>query len=249
VRTGIAWDRIEQFVGYGRVDAPVVFLGMEEGQSSSASLESDLVYRSQFEPIIDLQTAHRGIDGTGKFFDPVGGSTQRTWRPMCELMIRRQDAGGRPNRQSRLRYQALQLGRSHGDSLLTELLPYPKRTAEAWPEIYGQRFRTRALYEQHMLPYRIELLSRLLAGYRRELVICYGKANWSSYKQLANVAFGVGVEQWPAVPSDGALTVVAGGVRIVLTKHFSARDFNTDEQLRKFVNVALHERGELTGAN
>jgi hypothetical protein len=241
----IDWNRIENFVGYGRVDAPVVFLGMEEGQSNPANLVTDLLHRSQFDPIMDLERAHEGIERTARYFDSVKGATQRTWRPMCHVMIRRQGAGVTPTLQSRLQYQALHLGRIRGDSLLTELLPYPKRTARAWPEVYRERFQTRALYERGIVPHRFDLLASVLAAHPRELIIGYGKSRWSEYVELARVAFNVDAREWvPALPVQGihvASTVVVGNTRIVLVKHFCRSEFNTDAQLDRFADIAFGE--------
>jgi hypothetical protein len=243
MRFNIAWDRIEQFCGYGRADAPVVFLGMEEGQAVPGNLLADLRHRSKFDPIMDLREAHLEIDGTAQYFDHVNGSTQRTWRPMCELMIRREDAAATPNRRARLRYQSLQLGRSHGNSLLTELLPYPKRTSSGWPDIYRSRFRTRAIYERQVLPQRIKLVAELLARHPRDLIICYGKGNWTKYQQLANVVFRVSTRHWkvvgPREKNPRALALNVGNTRVVLVKHFCCKDFNTDAQLEQFASVAL----------
>jgi hypothetical protein len=44
--TAINWERIESFIGYGRRDAPVVFIGMEEGLADKSALKNDLIRRS-----------------------------------------------------------------------------------------------------------------------------------------------------------------------------------------------------------
>ena len=74
------WERIENFIGYGRPDAPVVFLGMEEGLRRDADLLADLLARSAFEPYMDLVQAQSELDGPSSYFGE-GAITQKTWRP------------------------------------------------------------------------------------------------------------------------------------------------------------------------
>ena len=86
----INWKRIEEFVGFGRWDSPVVFIGMEEGLKNAGALDEDLAIRSRYElPIMDLKEAHLGIAGTEKYFDPDRAPRQPTWRVMADLMLRR----------------------------------------------------------------------------------------------------------------------------------------------------------------
>jgi len=81
------WDSIEAFIGYGRLDAPVVFIGMEEGLADVNALASDLALRSTFVPVMDLELAHRGIvDGESLFADSP--RSQPTWRVMADVMLR-----------------------------------------------------------------------------------------------------------------------------------------------------------------
>lgn len=40
------WKRIEDFVGFGRADAPIVLIGMQEGLKDAEALDEDLAIRS-----------------------------------------------------------------------------------------------------------------------------------------------------------------------------------------------------------
>jgi hypothetical protein len=105
----IDWDRIEGFIGYGARNAPVVFIGMEEGADPNEDLRSGLARRSLFGPIVELTPQVR---------------TRRTWRTMCDLMLRR-EGNSAPALADRRSYQCERLGRATGETLLTELMPYP----------------------------------------------------------------------------------------------------------------------------
>lgn len=120
----IDWSRIETFVGFGRRDAPVVF-GMEEDLKSADALDEDLAIRSAYaSPIMDLKEAHRGIAGTERYFDPERAPRQRrraSWPTSCCG-----EGVDAPTGADRRHYRATRLGRSDGDTLLAELLPYPR---------------------------------------------------------------------------------------------------------------------------
>ncbi|HTA39237.1 MAG TPA: hypothetical protein VK760_09185 [Candidatus Acidoferrales bacterium] len=229
-RDVIDWNAIENFIGYGNPKAAVVFIGLEEGLDSEESLEKELQLRSTFAPVVDVEQAFEGAPWQRKLFDPEHTVSQRTWRPMCDLMLRR---GGdpAPTLAQRNHYQATRLGRTGGDTLLAELLPYPNVSVASWPyEKYG-RFKSREDYADALIGSRIKLLRDAIAHPVRQLVVCYGKGQWDNYKKL-----------FPDVRwrTEGAFeTGTSNGTRIVLTPHFSQREFNTDLQLADFAKIAL----------
>jgi hypothetical protein len=227
----INWTRIEKFVGFGRRQAPIVFVGMEEGLKAPDTLDDDLAIRSTYEnPIMDLKEAHRGIAGTQHYFEADRAPRQPTWRVMADLMLRRSGVEN-PTGPERRRYRALRLGRSDGDTLLTELLPYPHPKTRHWLYARFGKFSTRKDYERALLPARKSLLRRILGEHERELVVCYGKAHWSRYEELFDE------RSWTQI---GPFRIGRGdGARVVLTTHFSGRGFNSDLQLAQFAAVAL----------
>jgi len=225
------WERIESFIGFGRQDAQVVFIGMEEGLKDAAALDEDLAIRSTYaSPIMDLKEAHRGIAGTENYFEPEQTPRQPTWRVIADLMLRR-DGNPHPTGDDRRRYRALRLGRHDGDALLAELLPYPHPKSSDWLYARFGRYATRADYENAMLPARKTLLRAVIAEHQREIVVCYGKAHWPHYQDLVDDI------RWRDV---GPHRVGEGtGLRVVLTTHFSGRAFNADARLAQFAHLAL----------
>lgn len=225
------WGRIERFIGFGRRDAPVVFIGMEEGLKTAEALDEDLAVRSRYTAdVMDLREAHIGIAGTERNFDPDRAPRQPTWRVMADLMLRR---GGmeHPTGDDRRRYRATRLGRANGDTLLAELLPYPHPKSSDWLYERFGKFKTRAEYMDAVLDGRMRLLREVLAEAPREVIVCYGKAHWAHYQDLFK---GL------AWRDDGPYRLGEGGrARVVLTTHFSDRGFNTDEQLASLAGVAL----------
>ena len=195
----IDWTKIEEFVGYGRRDAPVVFLGMEEGAATDP--QADLQRRSTYDCIRDMD---------------AGRPYQATWAKMSDFMLRR--AGVKPTKVLRANYQANHLGRPTGDTLVAELLPYPNRRADHWHEVFHKRFPTRKAYEAVMFPKRIELLRGVLREAPRQIVVAYGKTHWTHVRDLVPEA------TWREAPPFEVSQV--GRMRVVLAPHFVSRDFN-----------------------
>src|SRR5258706_1810945 len=132
----IDWTRIENFVGYGRHNAPVVFIGIEENHSGEQTLENDLLHRSKFDTIEDIQVASEGIAGAARWFQGPRPPLQPTWKPMCLLMLQRYGCVD-PTDQDLDEYQITKLGRSGGATVLTELRPYPNH-GNKWSAIYAR---------------------------------------------------------------------------------------------------------------
>jgi hypothetical protein len=221
----IDWERIEGFIGFGRRDAPVVFVGMEEGLADSAALDEDLALRSTYStPVMDLKDAQNEVASAG------GVPRSPTWDLMADLMVRRHGKA-LPTVADRHSYRACRLGRCDGDTLLTELLPYPHPKASDWLYARFGRYATRAAYMAAMLPERVRLLQSILGGSKRELIVCYGKAHWSHYESLFPEAL------WR---NDGRFRVAQEDkTRIILAPHFTAHGCNTLEHLGRLAEVAL----------
>jgi hypothetical protein len=179
---------------------------------------------------MDLKKAHEGIAGTEDYFNPERAPRQPTWRVMADLMERRR-GNAAPTGPERKRYRTLDLGRSHGETLLTEFLPYPHPKTKHWLYARFGRYLTRDRYEKALLPGRREMLKNILSEADRDLIVCYGKKGWPEFEAL------FGDVDWRP---DGIHRVGTWrGARVVLTNHFSGYDFNTDEQLADLARVAL----------
>lgn len=199
------------FVGYGHLNAKVWFIGMEEGGGGEANLRA----RLKFKPVEDCAKAHE-ILGITRLHGPQP-RIQRTWRGMCYLMLRL--AGQTPNAENIRRYQADHLGRTHGDTLLCELMPLPKPSLGHWD--YAQlipQYPNAEHYYQTVMPARINLLQSLLQTHQPKIVIAYGKRYWENYKQL-----------FPALnlTATGQFEIAQTAEQVVvLTDHFTARTMN-----------------------
>jgi hypothetical protein len=82
----IDWSRIESFIGYGDLEAQIVFVGTEEGLATPDDLRQDLLVRTTFAPVMDVKAAHEGLaDGPTLFSEHP--RRQPTWRVMADVML------------------------------------------------------------------------------------------------------------------------------------------------------------------
>lgn len=225
-------QRLLSFLGYGRLDAPVWFLGMEEAGGG----EDNLRVRSTFDQVEDLREAHMKLGIThhheGK------RRIQRTWNMMCEFMLRI-EGNTSPTTEDRRTYQGDHLGRVHGDSLILELLPIPKPRTSSWdyPLTFPEYPNVEA-YRQEQIPARIALLSHLALDHRPRVIVAYGKANWPYYRQIVSEA--------TFSERNGFETRVQRDTLMILTHFLSRKEMNGRHALlamtgREWIDKSLRQ--------
>lgn len=182
----IKWEAIEAFVGYGNPDAPIVFVGMEEGLADRESLHQDLLCRSAFKTIMDLEIGHRCLAKGPNLFTERPRA-QRTWWVMADVMLhydRSVPADKRERSAARKHYRTKVLGRDGGDTLMSDLLPYPHSDVKEWLYAPYGRFEDRDDYLTSVLDRRIDLLRKTISGHPRQAIVCYGRGDWRYFKKL-----------------------------------------------------------------
>ncbi|GJM42552.1 MAG: hypothetical protein DHS20C20_28340 [Ardenticatenaceae bacterium] len=199
------------FVGYGSLNSDVWFLGMEEAGGGEANIRTRLKFRT----VEDNADAHKLLGITKLHWGKR--VIQRTWRGMCYIMLRLENK--EPSRENIRIYQAEQLGRKQGNTLLTELMPIPKPKISRWGyENLMPQFVSREDYYQKVKPQRVAYLRQLLQEHRPPVVIGYGKTFWASYKDL-----------FPHhdFEKEGIFEVANNqGTLVILTGHFTSRTMN-----------------------
>ncbi len=204
-------EQLLDFVGYGRLDAPVWFLGMEEAGGG----EDNLRARLKFRAVEDCAEAHRILGITKHHWGRR--VIQRTWRGMCYIMLKLDNKA--TDAENIRAYQAESLGRFGGQTLLVELMPVPKSSIGAWgyEELIPQ-YASREDYYRKVKPRRLAYLQGLIRENKPQIVVGYGKSYWSEYRALfAGMDFS----------SRGQFMVgKATGLTVVLTDHFTAQSMN-----------------------
>ncbi len=219
-------DQLINFIGYGRRDAPIVFIGQEE----RAHTGDDLSGRRAWTEVMDLARATGG-DSHERRSGRI--KPQMTWRPMCYLMLARETQQS-PTFDQCNRYQAERLGLATEHALLTELFPIPQEDGSGWGGPYAATWPTRRAYEAEVWPTRRELLSNLLAEAKRDLVVCYTKGHWHRFKELFPGA------TWSCVDVDADIHAARVGHTKILLTHAFSRKFRSGKRLARLAEAALH---------
>ncbi|MDF7800022.1 hypothetical protein P4C99_11155 [Pontiellaceae bacterium B1224] len=211
-------DHLLRFVGYGRLDSDIWFLGMEEGVKKGATVSENIQNiraRLKFRQVEDCRDAHEILDIT--MHHSGKKKIQSTWRGMCYIMLRLEDRAA--DRESIRNYQANSLGRAQGNTLLVELMPIPKSKIASWDyENFIPQFTSATDYYRTTKPRRIQYLRQLLSQHHPKVIIGYGKEFWNDYKALFP-ALNFSKERCFEVAYNEKMLVV-------LTDHFVARSMN-----------------------
>jgi len=156
---------ILNFIGYGNLNAPLWFLGIEEGlgkryKAEHWSYEWEIRMRASWSPVMDLHAAHEMLKD--HYWD--SGQCSWVWVVMAQLApgILHRASDWMDSDQAN-HYIINELGRSTGATLLREALPLPKHYRRHWP--YQELYPDREDYKQAVLPYRIDLWMRLIEMY------------------------------------------------------------------------------------
>jgi hypothetical protein len=233
------FKKIEGFLGYGNPNAPIVFIGLEEGLADVRRLDGDLRYRSTFsKSVMDVFGAHLGLAKGRKLFgDKPRG--QRTWRVIADVLLRWEDRvpeGKKDRAALRKQYRGNVLGDEDDLALLLELLPLPHVNSKHWLYKRYNRYNDRDDYEAKIIDKRLDLLRDAVAQCERKAIICYGHKSWNDFKRL----FPEDTEWGEHQGGFGKyLSAEWNGAKVTLTNHFASKDFNRDDQLDELAAVVL----------
>lgn len=170
-------QKLDSFIGYGNPSGKYWFLGLEEGtHEDTLPLRENVAIRAeQFEDLMDLRTAQRLLQ------HPLEERRQfsQVWIWMSKIIRNLEGKSDWSDTSSAREYVKSKLGTLQGQSLITELLPYPVRNMhDPWP--YATYFGTR----EKVIPERIELLRALIHKHSPTFIFAYGKVHHAFYKQL-----------------------------------------------------------------
>jgi hypothetical protein len=158
-------DHLLEFIGYGRLDADIWFIVMEEYGGSEENLQA----RLKFEQVDDFARVQQFPGARG----------------MSEIMLRLDDET--PDEAMLQNYQAERLGRPFGSTLLSVLMPIPKSDSSDWgyatslPQYESQK----ACYET-IKSERLELFRQMVEENHPKIVVGCGKEAWADYQELFN---------------------------------------------------------------
>lgn len=181
---------IASFAGYGNAQAPVWFVGMEEGSGRGLDELARRVHvwsNRGRQTLEDLPSYHHAIGMPRHFQAPW--PLQRTWTPLIRLLLAWR--GITVSHAELRRVQATELGTFRGDSTLVELLPLPASSLAHWP--YAElgtnhpSLKDRSTYHSTYMPLRIGFLNALISQCGARAVVCYGLGYLEAWKTLSGV--------------------------------------------------------------
>jgi len=182
----------KQFFGYGRWDAPVWFVGLEE---AGAGTPGELLARLR----VWDNRGRRELEDAPSFYPACGqhqwhgehATLQHTWRRLVRVLSL---ARGEPvTEDAVLEFQKHPLGAFSGQVCLTELFPLPAPSHRHWPyaghENLPAWIRKREQFMQAVLPGRAATLREKIAIHHPRAVVFYFWKPRSFAETVAGGAF------------------------------------------------------------
>jgi hypothetical protein len=168
-------EKIVSFLGYGRLSAPVWFIGLEEGlgKMDDEDTAKNLKARGNFERVMDLHRAHLHLQAKGQPIDvEIEPPSTQVWQYMAKIMRARDGDKDWSEKKSYQKYIRSHLGRELGDTFLTELSPIPARRTidKKWMTKFS-KLDTELVQK---IKNRKDQLRQILKETAPRLVICYG---------------------------------------------------------------------------
>ena len=184
-------ERIKNFWGYGNLDSPYWFIGMEEGYN-----EDNEVLLDRFTATAHMQTCDiyddLKVDPGHVYWFEDGAPIQPTYRRLIEMMIYA-ETGSHPDKEAIREFQIKQLGRKQSDHALLELMPLPSKSIAEKDWLYTnsgvEGLSSRKDYLETYKFERTEALRNLIEKYKPKYVICYSLSYQEDWQQLTDIPF------------------------------------------------------------
>lgn len=213
-----------QFYGFGTWGAKLWFVGMEEGGGNTrAEVEArlhawdklgrkELENAPEFYPLCGVTGWHR-----------EKAKLQTTWKQLVRILLL---MNGTPDTTTAiLDYQRTSLGRTGGETCITELFPLPCPNSRTW--LYSQWstlpwLGTRVSYQKHLAVKRSAAIHRRIAEHKPAIVVFYGSTFLPFWSSIAGAT-------WRQVIPGRLLGGERNGTAFFVTRH-PARE--SDEYFR-----------------
>jgi hypothetical protein len=202
--------KICDFLGYGNEEAPLWFVGGEEGfggRMTEAEMMASLQARAAWAPVRDMYEAHLEFTEAGSVIDisKKRSGSIAVWLWMSRIALVLSGATYAQACANAREYAYNRLGRSSGETFLTETSPIPcVRANEFHPAVRH--------LAQISSAGRLAELQRRRESYR-PIVICYGLGRASSFGQMLGC-------DWEELPEQSGRILWSPAVRAFLLPFF-----------------------------
>ena len=228
-------SRINTFWGYGSLDAPMWFVGMEEGLESDATL-AHLAERFRVpngKITTDMRRGMEKVYGHARWFNE-GALVQPTWKYPIALYLYLK-LGRAPTKEEIRDHQAFVLGDSEAKETTTvELMPLPSNKAHERTWLYGglgiPGLSTRSEYLATYKPERVRKLRELFHTYQPKLAIFYSLMYLSDWAAV----IGSAPEMYFAQTNSTACCIVPQGASFGMSY---ARLYEFAEKVRGRITI------------
>ncbi len=184
-------ERIKNFWGYGNLDSPYWFIGMEEGYNETNEILLDRFTATANQRVCDIYEDLIDYPGHAKWFRD-SAPIQPTYRRLIEMMIYA-ETGSHPDKEAIREFQIKQLGRKQSDHALLELMPLPSKSIAGKDWLYTdsgvEGLSSRKDYLETYKYERTEALRKLIEEYKPKYVICYSLSYQEDWQQLTDAPF------------------------------------------------------------
>jgi len=192
---------LEGFKGYGRKDAEIIFIGLEEAGGGYDNFMTRINTPDYDTKLIDCKKFHLEHLKAPNFHKHNGNEYKdiepvKVWRFMSYLMLRLN--GVKRNKITTLelrKYQSDFLGTKTGNTILAEIYPIPCPSfdkADKWQHegvLYTRlipKYASKKEYQEKIEEKRINILNDIIKSNNgvAKAIICYGKSRWKIFKKI-----------------------------------------------------------------
>ncbi|MBA5628706.1 hypothetical protein [Moheibacter lacus] len=188
-------NRIENFFGYGNLNSPIWFIGIEEGFRVRDRYQNGIdLLKLRFERTynqnsIDVVGGMEGVSDHLKWYQNAT-EIQDTYKRLIQILLQWR---GQPIDDSSVlgvfNDNVNGLGRINSDNAILELLPLPNPDLGQWIyEEYAEGdldfLRDRKTYQKSVRKERVEGLKRLVQEYEPEVIVFYSRSYVNEAKKL-----------------------------------------------------------------
>lgn len=184
-------ERIKNFWGYGNLDSPYWFIGMEEGYNESNEILHDRFTATAQQQVCDIYHDLKIDPGHVIWFEE-NAPIQRTWRRLIEMMLYA-ETHTFPDKEAIRAFQINKLGRKNSNNALLELMPLPSKSIAEKDWLYAdsgvEGLSSRKDYLETYKDERIEALRKLVEKHKPKYVICYSLSYQEDWQKLTDASF------------------------------------------------------------
>lgn len=178
-------NRIKNFWGYGNLKSDVWFVGMEEGYNDKNESLLKRFIATAGAQTFDIYESLK-IDPGHVYWFEEGAPTQATYRRIIYIYLYLKN-GTEPTLEDVRQFQIKELGRSHANHALLELMPLPSKSIRQKDWIYTEHnvigLSSRKEYLKTYKPERVKELNSLIQKHKPKVVLFYSLSyikDWES---------------------------------------------------------------------